>query len=86
MAINLSLYKMSKDYAQLKELLDKGYSVLVKRGENLWLLRRTAGRYPQDGAYYAFSCGDISCQPGIGEKYFAEGCEQLGIEFLPPSA
>jgi len=87
MALDLSLYKMSKDYGQLKDLLDQGKSVLVKRGDDIWLLRRVGMCYnPAKGAYYTFAAGGFSCSPGLCELYFEEGCKSLNLEFLPPTA
>ena len=87
MELDLSLYKMSKDYGQLKELLDQGKSVLVKRGGDIYLVKRVGKCYnPADGAYYQFAAGGFTCSPGLGERYFVEGCKSLELEFLPPTA
>lgn len=82
---DISLYKMSKDYKLLKELLDKGHSVLVHRGECLLLMNRNGeSMYAEEGAYYGFSGGGFSVSPGVCEAHFADGCESLGIEFVEP--
>ena len=87
MALDLSLYKMSKDYGQLKELLDQGKSVLVKRRGDIWLLHRVDARFRRDlEAVYCFSGGGLSCSPGLCNEHFKEACEDLELEFLPPTA
>lgn len=82
---NLSLYKMSKDYDLLKELLDKGMTPLVLRHGEPWIMAKK-GTAMEGETFYGFSAAtDISCQPGVGGENFSAGCTALEIEFVVPS-
>lgn len=82
---NLSLYKMSKDYALLKEMLDKGMTPIVLRHGEPWIMAKKSTTWEGD-TFYGFSAGtDISCQPGVSANLFAEGCASLEIEFVAPT-
>lgn len=82
---NLSLYKMSKDYDLLKEMLDKGMTPLVLRHGEPWIMAKKGTTW-EGKTFYGFSAGgDISCQPGVGGENFSACCTALEIEFVVPS-
>lgn len=76
-------YKTSKDYKQLKELLDKGYKVIC-----LWTY---ANFYPPTisiaekirGDIDYYSVANWTCS--VESKEFAFFCELRQVEFLEPN-
>ena len=82
-------YTTSKDYKHLKELLDKGYTVVL-----LWVHDTTLRTFadlasriaPIPGGVegYWYSLGTWSYFPTINKESFEEYCKNIGISFILP--
>lgn len=71
-------YKTSKDYKRLKDLLDKGYKVVVVMpDESIGI-----AQYSEEYECYDFG-GNIMMQFHIPE-YFEENCTDEDLEFIEP--
>ena len=71
-------YKTSKDYKRLKDLLDKGYKVVVVMPDESIGIAQYSEKYE----CYDFG-GNIMMQYYIPE-YFEENCADEDLEFIEP--
>ena len=70
------LYKTSKDYKRLKELIDRGYWVIAIENDAIDFFYCLAEQY-----FFI----DWHLPKGITDKEFEEVCDAFDLEFIEPT-
>jgi len=77
-------YKLSKDYKLLKELLDKGYKIIMVQHTNYGLPLLSVSHYHAESKRYYLAGLHIWSEEDGRFGTFEEYCNDWGIEFIEP--